>query len=265
MASAPPKVRDRLWIWGHETNSHYKLWNIETPSRITPAEGAYYLGTPNLIMVRFNDKPAPPYDQYMTALKPLQQVVWSIVGAGGTTDSDEVDQFLDLASKFPNITGAMMDDFLHNEEGGKMATFTPEEVSAIQDRLVVDGRKLDLWVVLYDYQLDRPFEPHFEACDVTTFWTWNARDLVALEANFEKLNRKMPDSRKVLGVYLYDYGESQPMPVETVRGQTELGLRWLREGRIEGMIFLASCVGDIGLEAVEWARDWIARVGEETL
>jgi len=160
----------------------------------------------------------------------------------------------------------MMDDFFHQpDENGKFATFEPEELRAIRERLKVDGRQRDLWVVLYDYQLDLAFEPYMAECDVTTFWTWNARDIDKLEANFERLHTKMPDSRKVLGVYMYDYGESQPMPVEVVGPQCELGLRWLREGRIEGMIFLASCVGDLGLEAVEWTRNWIAAVGDETL
>ena len=55
------------------------------------------------------------------------------------------------------------------------------------------------------------------------------------------------------------------MPVDVIGPQCELGLRWLREGRIEGMIFLASCIGDLDLEAVEWSRDWITKVGDETL
>jgi hypothetical protein len=55
------------------------------------------------------------------------------------------------------------------------------------------------------------------------------------------------------------------MAVEMMRHQCELGLRWLREGQIEGMIFLASCICDLELEAVEWTRSWIARVGAEPL
>jgi hypothetical protein len=31
------------------------------------------------------------------------------------------------------------------------------------------------------------------------------------------------------------------------------------------MIFLASCLCDLELEAVEWTRDWIAKVGEQQL
>jgi hypothetical protein len=44
--------------------------------------------------------------------------------------------------------------------------------------------------------------------------------------------------------------------------QCLLGLEWLRKGRIEGMIFLASCICDLNLEAVEWTRNWIREVGD---
>ena len=38
-----------------------------------------------------------------------------------------------------------------------------------------------------------------------------------------------------------------------------------RQGRIDGMIFLASCLCDLGLEAVEWTRAWIADVGNQLM
>jgi hypothetical protein len=45
--------------------------------------------------------------------------------------------------------------------------------------------------------------------------------------------------------------------------QCRIGLDWLRQGRIEGIIFLASCICDLGLEAVEWTREWIGKTGGE--
>lgn len=50
-----------------------------------------------------------------------------------------------------------------------------------------------------------------------------------------------------------------------MKKQAALGLKWLREGRIEGIIFLGMCICDIGLEAVQWARTRITRVGDEKL
>ncbi len=47
--------------------------------------------------------------------------------------------------------------------------------------------------------------------------------------------------------------------------QSELGLAWLKSGEIEGMIFLGSNIMDKNLKAVEWTREWIAKVGHKLL
>jgi len=247
------------------SNNQYGLKGL---SRMTLAEGAFYLSVPNLIMVRYDGKPVPPFDQYALALSPLKRIVWSIVGAGGQTEAHEVDVVLDLARHFPNICGIIMDDFFKGkpDEEGRIAVYTPDDLKAIKRRLFVDGRKLDLWVTLYAHNLDLPnLGKHLEQCDVVTYWTWRAEELNNLEQNFNRLEGLIPSSRKVLGCYMWDYGDCRPMPISLMQHQCQLGLRWLREGRIEGMIFLASCICDLGLEAVEWTRKWIREVGEESL
>ena len=255
-------VRDRLWLWGHEVGSHDSGWNLSAPSRMTPAEGAFYMGIPNLIMVRYEGRPTPPFNQYAVPFRPLHQVVWSVVGAGGQTGDEERDHVLELASRFPNITGVMMDDFFRGSaEGGEIGVLSCDALRALRGRLA----GLDLWLVLYDHQLDTPVREHLELCDKLSFWTWKACDLDELESNFEKVEKLAPRCGKVLGCYMWDYGQKAPMPVVWMERQCEMGLGWLRQGRIEGMIFLASCICDLGLEAVEWTREWIASVGDQPL
>lgn len=259
-------IRDRLWIWGHEAGSHNSGWNIPGRSRMTPAEGAFYLGVPNLIMVQYAGKPSPPFDQYAIPFRALKNVAWSIVGAGGQTQDKERAHVLELAGRFPMITGVMMDDFFRSPaDGGEVGVLSLDELRSIQDQLTVSGRRLDLWVVLYDHQLALPVEQHLKLCDKVTFWTWRAPDLRDLERNFEVVEKKAPSCGKILGCYMWDYGQKRPMPLDLMEMQCEMGLRWLREGRIEGMIFLASCICDLEIEAVEWTRRWIAKVGDEHL
>lgn len=69
----------------------------------------------------------------------------------------------------------------------------------------------------------------------------------------------------LLGCYMYDFDQSKPLPVERMKMQVELGHRWLCDGRIAGMIFLATPNVDVGLEAVEWTRQWIVQMGDEEL
>ena len=261
-------VRDKFWIWGHEAGSHNTGWELPKPSRMTPAEGAFYLGVPNIIMVRYDDKPAPPFEQYALALSPLKRVVWSIVGAGGQTQSQEVGLVRGLAARFPNFCGVMMDDFFGG--GDEIAVHTVDELKNIQENLTVApsssgqaGRKLDLWVVLYDHQLSHPVSDHLAQCDVVTFWTWRSEMLNDLEENFERVERLAPSCRKVLGCYMWDYGNRKPMPISLMEHQCQTGLQWLRDARIDGMIFLASCICDLELETVEWTKRWIQKVGSK--
>lgn len=255
-------ARDRFWLWGHEAGSHDRGWNTPVASRMTPAEAAFYLGIPNLIMVRYEGRPAPPFDPYALALAPLRQVVWSVVGAASQTDEEEREHVVKLAARFPNITGVMMDDFFRRPvEGEEYGALSCEELRALREQL----QGLDLWAVLYDHQLDLPVGRYLELCDKVSFWTWKARHLEAMERNFDRVEELAPGCGKVLGCYMWDYGQKRPMPVERMQRQCEVGLSWLKEGRIEGMIFLASCICDLQLEAVEWTRNWIASAGDEPL
>jgi hypothetical protein len=254
-------VRDKLWIWGHEAGSHNDSYGLTRPSRMTPAEGAFYLGVPNLIMVRYLGCPAPPFDQYAMAFRPLKRVVWSIVGASGKTDPGERKDVIELATRCPNVVGVMMDDFF--SVNSATPSLSIAELQQVRQQLSQTGRDLGIWVVLYDNQLGFPVRNHLELCDRVTFWTWKANDLVALERNFEAVEKLGPRAGKLLGCYMWDYGQNQPMPVARMQQQCALGLRWLREGRIEGMIFLATCICDLELEAVEWTRRWIEEVGEQ--
>lgn len=260
------RVRDRLWIWGHEAGSHNQGWDIPKPSRMTPLEGAVYLDIPNLIMVRYEGKPAMPYDQYALALRPLERIYWSTVGAGGESSVAERAHVIDLARRNPNIVGLFMDDFFHApEHEGDLGVLSVEQLLQLKGEMQAAERPLTLGVTLYTHQLDMPLAPYLALCDDVSLWTWNGPELVDMEANLAKLEALAPTSRKLLGLYLWDYGLHKPMPLDLMELQAETGLRWLKERRIAGMIMLATCVCDLELEAVEWTRHWISKVGHQRL
>jgi hypothetical protein len=39
--------------------------------------------------------------------------------------------------------------------------------------------------------------------------------------------------------------------------QTDIMYRYLKEGKIDGIIVCSNCIADLGLEAVEWTREWL--------
>ena len=265
-------IRDALWMWGQEAGSIHRhasnAWKLPGMSRMTPAEGAYYLGLPNIMIVRMANEPAPPFRQYALPLRRLKRIVWSIVGDASSKDNDrqpDLEEVIRLGEDFPNLTGAIMDDFFRKDPAAP-GRYTPEQVAGFRRQLRAAKRPLDLYITLYAHNFDLPIRAHLEAVDAITFWTWNAKDLNSLESNFLRLEEiSPPGQRKLLGLYMWDFGASAPMPMDAMEHQCRLGLEWLKSGRVEGLIFLASCIADLELEAVEYARRLIDRVGEEPL
>lgn len=256
-------VRDRLWLWCHPAGSHTRSRDqhgLPGPSSIGPADAAACLGIPNVLFVRYELDPPPPFEPHAWPLASLNQVVWSIEGGGG----GDVAPVLDLTKTLPNLRGVILDDYFGRVAAGAVpdadGPFSVQAMRQLRQRLDACAPRLDAWVVLYVHEFGKEevLRPHLDLCDVVTLWTWTAAELVNLESNFTRFERIVGRKRRVLGLYLWDYGAKQPMPLAALEHQCTLGLRWLVEGRIEGMIFLASCVCDLGLEAVEWARQWIA-------
>jgi hypothetical protein len=266
MATQESRVRNRLWLWGHDAGAHNESWGLPNASRITPVEAAFYLGIPNVIMVRYLGRPSLPFDQFAVPFRPLKQVVWSVVGAKGETDQKEQKHVLELAARYPNLAGVIMDDFFAGafENGTKddVAALSLKELRQLRGRLTVGGRRLDLWAVLYEHQLDKSLDDYLSLLDKVSFWTWDSDKLRDLKSNFEKFEIVAPKCGKVLGLYMWDYGKKRPMPLDLMQRQCELGLEWLKATRLDGMIFLASCICDLELETVEWTRRWITEVGD---
>jgi len=257
-------VGDRLWIFTCAANSDYPI--MRRRSVVTPVEGAFLLGVPNIIVVQSSETEArygrlePPFSQYTVAMRPLKRVIWSVVGSGGFHSSKETREVLELARSTPNFAGIMLDDFFTGQKEGKRAQLTVEELAAIRRQVKQMGKSLDIVVTLYVGHLDLPLRDYLELIDVITLWTGNPEQLVHLEANLKKAEALVPKIRKMLGCYLVDYGKKQGTPIPLMKLQCETGLRWLRERRIEGIVFLGNTTMDLGLESVEWTRQWIRQV-----
>jgi len=264
------KVRDTFWLFasrahdddiylGKSSKSRFTRW-----SRITPAEGAAMLDVPNVIMIVSDGVPAPYSGDaygYMESFCRMKNVVWSISGSGGFRAGNEEQFICDLAKRYPNISGAFADDFLG---AGMVASKTDEEkrqmVMDIRKVLNTAVRPMSMWLTLYTRDLETSDPSIYGLFDNLTMWTWNYQDLVHLPEKFELLEKKYPEKGKYLGIYILDYDTGEPIPDEYMKLQCEYGLSLLKEGRIDGMIFLTNCVMGIGLSSEYWLRNWIDNV-----
>ena len=316
LAQTPPTassetVRDRLWIFavvegGNNKKSpaspngntqHYIDDFAPGGSRMTPAEGAFWLGVPNLLFIRSNNLPAAPadeagrrttsYQQYATSFQPLKRVVWSTVGAGGEGGMGELPATLSLAREFPNIQGIFLDDFVRpipRKKATDAYTGRPAmplaDLRRLREQTKTIGRPLDIWVTLYTHEINperKASKRAYIACvppladflgefDVLTLWTWDSAEIPELEANLLALEKIAPQKARIaLGIYLWDFQNKQPVSVELMKHQCDLGLKWLKEGRISDMIFLANTMLDVGMPSADFSRQWIKEHGGEKL
>ena len=274
-------VRERLWVFCNPVNADYDY--VRRRTVMSPFESAVYMGVPNIIMTnqypgageeemyrKIGYKPwEPPFEQYMVPLSTLKRVVWSIVDAGGVTKDWERKQVMAMALHTPNIVGVYMDDFFREAPDPKLASLTLDELRDIRLRLKGPGKQLDLYVTLYTNQLDRPIGDYLELCDVVVLATGETAELANLEANLTKLGKLAPKSRIMLSCYTADYDAKRtpmwmPLPVPAMQHQCEVGLRWLRQGRIDGICIYGNFL-DFEWDSMRWAREWIQKVGETKL
>lgn len=259
-------VRDRLWLFAGPANADYPYH--QQRSLMTPAEGAFYLDVPNIIMIQNHTKWGefvPPLSQYAIALRPLKRVVWSLVGSSGYTTPEYRTEVIEMAKHTPNFTGFYLDDFFFTgkkqEREGRQAALTLDQLRAIRRQARGPGRKLDIWVTYYTGLLNLPLDPYLKLLDVITLWTWRSEDLKHLESNFKKTDQLPGNLRRTLGCYFFDFTKREPLTVAQMKLQCEAGLEWLRQGKIEGIVFLSNSEEDLGFESVEWTRRWIRKVG----
>lgn len=293
-AGSRSTIRDHLWIFTVPAgcdDDWYEQGGVRGGSRMTPAEGAFYLNVPNLIMVRNQERPQLPhheswrarttFEQYAISFRPLERVLWSVVGSSGAGGMRELEPVLDLAARHPNISGIYLDDFIVDariRDGRNIGrpALTSAELEKVRERLKTLKRAMEVWVTIYAHEV-QPDHAHYRGCDpplaqalglfdVLTLWTWWSDDLRMLEQSLAGLEAIAPKSAKIaLGLYVWDFDGKKPVPLDLMKHQCDLALKWIRQKRIREIIVLGNTGLDLGLPGAEYVRDWIAEIGGQPL
>lgn len=272
---AAETVRDRLWIWGRPAGTYNQTHFRKTDLRSTiePVAGAQQMGIPNVIFIS-SDHIKPPYDSYYRPFEKLDRVYWSLVAASGVTSAPDREAAFALAENHKNLAGFILDDFFHEPSVGPAsdsgptqpfrASLTPAQLRALHER-PVRGGKIPLMAVIYTGQVKPGARTHLAEVDQVSLWTWRPAELDHLETNFATLERLVPGKPIFLGCYMFNFSQNEPLPVSLMQKQLEQGYQWLKGSRIAGIILLSTATVDVGLEAVEWTREWIGAHGDESL
>jgi len=142
---------------------------------------------------------------------------------------------------------------------------TLEELRALRRRLHSYDRPVDMRLVFYERDLSHPeaTKPVVDLFDTVMFWTWYGRNVATLEKNFRAYRKIAPKKPTLLGIYMWDFGGSQPLGDDVMKVQLDFALRLFRAGEVEGFVFHCTPLVNKNLSEVEMARRWIVEHGNE--
>ena len=275
------KIRDNIWLWGQNVMGHHQvgpkkenIWNLPGVNRMDPVEGARYFGIDSICRVVMSGKPEPPFYDEMEKLSGIRNVIWSILGDGGSdregAHADDLESFMELTGKYPNLRGGVLDDFFRPLETisapEDLARVSLERLKEIRCKLHALTPLQELWVVIYEAFLAENYAPYLAECDAVTFWTWNSRkNLPRLKDNLDRVFELSPGQKHLGGLYLYDYGNSTELLPEQLKAQCDLYADYLKSGKLQGIIICSNCIADIGLAASDYVRSWVQEIGDDEM
>lgn len=267
-------LRDKFWLWGHpEGRYNLNADNFGCPdvSRMTPMEGCLYLGVRNTFMVpvewEVNRR------QYNKSFKTLNNVGWECFDAWRKPEL--VDEIVEEAKEFTNISCVVIDDFKSKDKETGLPRYKKIPLSMLQnmnERLHNnDARRLDSWMVLYTHQFgideqeDKDFQPYMDEFDGVIMWNWHERNWQTIPEKFEVFKRYTPNTRRMVGCYLYNFGEHKQATGEIVRWQLDYYRELLLNGEIEGVVLHTNTMADLDYEAYDAATAWMEEHGDEEI
>jgi hypothetical protein len=251
------RVRDCLWLWGTLPNVHEE--NVKKLSTITAVEAANYLGVKNMIM----GGGLLPSEAAAQLVSSFRRVLWKLESYQGDFAA-ELAAIHSLAAKHDNIEATMVDDLTSTaiSKNG----MGPQQIAKVAYALQLERRPLTLWGTVYTMNLGLPtLKNYLNLLNVVDLWSWRASDIPQFKENFERCEELSGGKPTTLGLYLFDFGDGRPMPVNLMEAQCNLALDLLKAKRIFGAVFLSSAVCDLGFESVKWVKQWIATVGDQML
>ena len=279
----PRRLKDVMWSFAVRPLIYQRYTDIATVPT-SPASGTSQLGggnIPNVIAA------IGPDEEQAHELDEFDRVVWSLGIPRDPAQGDYLDRLHvmdELAANHPNIEGVMLDDF---SKIIRHRRTTPQYLADIRYAIQSRPHPYSLWGVVYTHNFPGipqhiygyegqiwPLSDYLPLFDVISCWHWVAEDLTELERNFEQLEEMAGGKPISLGLYMHNFGGSDPtgkhprgklLPVELMQHQCELALKWAQQKRIVGMQFLGSTLLDMDLEAVNWTKDWIADVADEEI
>lgn len=268
-------ARDKFWIFGVRPHQD-DIWLGKQRegrkfyrSRITPAEGAFLLNVPNMLLVNCDGIPVPFSEDaagYAESFRPLKKVLWGGKGSGGFRIGNEEKYICKLCEEYPNIAGEFLDDIFGDyAKSPNRVEESAALLSEIRGELDKAPRPMELYVTWYTHEMWAAVPEISRYLDGISIWNWHCEDIPKLAETFAAAEQAFPQHKKLLGIYMYDFPSGMPVPSDLMEYQCNFGLKMLEEGRLDGMVFEANSVMGVGLSSEKWLTEWIDQVKDRVV
>ena len=222
------------------------------------------MGIPNNCVIRWCNLPKYPWGNYFDQFKGLKRISFGIHDGGAeSTDEKMRIAFEELQPAMPNLTGCFLDDYFL-PWGRKNYVPDVGELGRISDAVHAHGLRLS--VVAYSDQVGirQAFKPHFDLVDEVSFWFWKGSNIPTMEDQIRRCRDFIGlDKDLLLGLYMWDFSESAPVPPNLMRRQLACAERFLADRTVDGLIFHPTFIAAMDMPSVRLSRQWIAAHGEQ--
>ncbi|OGV70087.1 MAG: hypothetical protein A3K19_27660 [Lentisphaerae bacterium RIFOXYB12_FULL_65_16] len=245
------KLNEQVWVWGGPTAQ----WGGSMDDDCL-LKGGRFFGVRNVLYVY-----GPHTDTMLSVLKPFEKVVCQIGSNCRNPEAvqpdtvKEAEQLSALSLRYPNIVGAVIDDFDTGSE-----KFSATKMAALQKALRSHNPSLKLHVVTYTFRQHEGYEDLLPYIDVVTMWVWKQCDIAEVDAGLKRIRSEFPGKPVYMGVFLHDYGETKAgTRIERLNFQLDKGRAYLADGLLQGMIILGD--REIAKEPAQakFVRDYLAQ------
>ena len=145
-----------------------------------------------------------------------------------------------------NLKATVFDDFIQQSDArikDCKEPIDPKVLWDIRTRLRENNVKpLDMWMVLYTHEFgldernDASFKKYIEPFDGVIMWNWKESDADLIPEKFEHFKKMTPNSRRMFGCYLYNFGEWKQATGEAVKWQLDFYRDKMIKGEAEGVV-----------------------------
>ena len=223
---------DKVWVWGGPTPS----WGGSMADD-TLVRGADFFHAENVVYVY-----GPTSDSMLRLHSKYKKMLCQVnancrtEGALYQTEEENAELLSELSLKYPNIVGAMCDDYCT----GTNQILLPDRYEKIYRGVKKHNPKLLVYGVVYEWELlARDFQLIQPYIDVVNFWLWNKDSILDIDEHLERCRENFPGKPIVLGIFLHDYGRADVgnLPELLIR-ELQKAREFLTRGWIEGIVLL---------------------------